>query len=192
MNDSRQLCALFLAGVGVSAFAQGLFDGINKTMECVWDKDQIRVVKFDVLIRPPYGDGDVGVVEGVDPSAPATKSAYERVKLVVSGGGAGAAVAYALARGAGRPAVCGFIPVSAALLSHAPAPCFHRHFLFACPSAGGESEGSAGNSCGCGRCRCFCGGCAMTFALCSNQNCRLLSLMRCCCPPDDAAAASGC
>lgn len=69
-------------GVGVSAFAQGLFDGINKTMECVWDKDQIRVVKFDVLIRPPYGDGDVGVVEGVDPSAPATKSAYERVKLV--------------------------------------------------------------------------------------------------------------
>lgn len=74
--------------MGVSAFAQGLFDGINKTMECVWDKDQIRVVKFNVLIRPPYGDADVGVVEGVDPSAPATKSAYERVKLVVSGGAA--------------------------------------------------------------------------------------------------------
>lgn len=69
--------------MGVSAFAQGLFDGLNKTMECVWDSDQIRVVKFNVLIRPPYGDADVGIVEGADPSAPATKSAYERVKLVV-------------------------------------------------------------------------------------------------------------
>merc|ERR1719316_2121677 len=62
-------------GVGVTQQAQEVFDAVNKTMPCTWEKEDIRV--FGVRITPPYNPESC--VGGDDPSA------LERVKKVLQG-----------------------------------------------------------------------------------------------------------
>ncbi|CCI47354.1 unnamed protein product [Albugo candida] len=49
-NAERALASI---GNGVSPEAQAIFDALNKTMPCQWDKQNIWVMR-EVTIRPPY------------------------------------------------------------------------------------------------------------------------------------------
>jgi len=63
-------------GIGVTEHAQEVFDAMNKTMECNWDKEDIIV--FGVRITKPYTP-DSCVGEQGD------QNALERVKKVLQG-----------------------------------------------------------------------------------------------------------
>nr|CCA23876.1 conserved hypothetical protein [Albugo laibachii Nc14] len=52
-NKENAQRALASIGPGVSPEAQAIFDALNKTMPCQWDKQNIWVMR-EVVIRPPY------------------------------------------------------------------------------------------------------------------------------------------
>ena len=96
LNDALALAARRAASrnAGVSAEAQALFDGLNKTMDCVWNADQI-IVLGTVVVNAPYEDGNVGLLPQKD--KPQDREAYARVKTVVRGwrGGGGERLLFA-------------------------------------------------------------------------------------------------
>eukprot|EP01116_Phalansterium_solitarium_P023377 TRINITY_DN814_c0_g1_i1.p1 TRINITY_DN814_c0_g1~~TRINITY_DN814_c0_g1_i1.p1 ORF type:complete len:183 (-),score=9.63 TRINITY_DN814_c0_g1_i1:245-793(-) len=74
-------------GEGVTSEAQEIFNALNKTYPCRWDRDNI-IVLDQVLIRPPYGENNCA---GSDPKV------LNRVKTVLAN----------VSRQASRPAKTG-------------------------------------------------------------------------------------
>ena len=51
-------------GKGVSEEAQAIFNGLSRTLTCRWDGERI-IVMDQVIIEPPYGQGNLKAVKGV-------------------------------------------------------------------------------------------------------------------------------
>jgi Anticodon-binding domain len=70
-------------GVGVSAEAQAIFDYLHRMYDSSeWNGDQI-VVDGKIIIRPPYGEADVGLKQGVK-QEDKELDAFKRIKQMVS------------------------------------------------------------------------------------------------------------